>query len=51
MNYDELVTLTTDVGCLLLANGAEIYRVEESMLRIFALTGYILVKYLQYLPV
>ena len=31
MNYDELITITTDVGCLLLANGAEIYRVEESM--------------------
>jgi uncharacterized membrane protein YjjP (DUF1212 family) len=39
MNYDELVTLTTDVGCLLLANGAEIYRVEESMLRIFRAYG------------
>jgi len=39
MNYDELITITTDVGCLLLANGAEIYRVEESMQRIFYAYG------------
>ena len=39
MNYDELITLATDVGCLLLANGAEIYRVEESMQRIFRAYG------------
>ncbi len=39
MNYDELITLATDVGCLLLANGAEIYRVEESMQRIFRSYG------------
>lgn len=39
MNYDELITLTTDVGCLLLTNGAEIYRVEESMQRIFRAYG------------
>lgn len=39
MNYDDLITLTTDVGCLLLANGAEIYRVEESMQRIFRAYG------------
>lgn len=39
MNYDELIILTTDVGCLLLANGAEIYRVEESMQRIFRAYG------------
>lgn len=39
MFYDELVTLTTDIGCLLLANGAEIYRVEESMQRIFHAYG------------
>jgi uncharacterized membrane protein YjjP (DUF1212 family) len=39
MNYNELITVTTDVGCLLLANGAEIYRVEESMHRIFCAYG------------
>ncbi len=39
MNYDDLITLTTDVGCLLLANGGEIYRVEESMQRIFRAYG------------
>ena len=35
MNYDELINAATDVGYMLLANGAEIYRVEESMQRIF----------------
>lgn len=35
MNYDELINTATDVGYMLLANGAEIYRVEESMQRIF----------------
>lgn len=39
MNYNELITVTTDVGCLMLANGAEIYRVEESMQRIFRAYG------------
>jgi uncharacterized membrane protein YjjP (DUF1212 family) len=35
MNYEELINTATDVGYTLLANGAEIYRVEESMQRIF----------------
>lgn len=35
MNYDDLINTATDVGHMLLANGAEIYRVEESMQRIF----------------
>jgi len=35
MNYDDLINTATDVGYMLLANGAEIYRVEESMQRIF----------------
>lgn len=35
MNYDELINTATEVGYLLLTNGAEIYRVEESMQRIF----------------
>ena len=39
MNYDELIILATDVGCLLLSNGGEIYRAEESMQRIFHAYG------------
>lgn len=39
MNYDELIILATDVGCLLLSNGGEIYRAEESMQRIFRAYG------------
>jgi uncharacterized membrane protein YjjP (DUF1212 family) len=35
MKYEELINTATDVGYMLLANGAEIYRVEESMQRIF----------------
>lgn len=35
MNYDDLINTTTEAGYMLLANGAEIYRVEESMQRIF----------------
>lgn len=35
MNYDDLINTATDVGYMLLSNGAEIYRVEESMQRIF----------------
>lgn len=35
MNYEELINTATDVGSALLTNGAEIYRVEESMQRIF----------------
>lgn len=34
MNYDELINTATEVGHMLLANGAEIYRVEESIQRI-----------------
>ncbi|WP_050699054.1 threonine/serine exporter family protein [Anaeromassilibacillus senegalensis] len=39
MNYDELVNTTMEVGYLLLSNGAEIYRVEDSMRRIFRAYG------------
>ncbi len=39
MNYEDLINTTTEVGYLLLANGAEIYRVEESMQRIFRAYG------------
>lgn len=39
MNYHELLNLSADIGRLLLQNGAEIYRVEESMERIFAAYG------------
>ena len=35
INYEELINTSMDVGYMLLANGAEIYRVEESMQRIF----------------
>lgn len=39
MEYHELLNLSADIGRLLLQNGAEIYRVEESMERIFAAYG------------
>ena len=39
MNYDALVSMTATVGTMLLENGAEIYRVEESMNRIFNAYG------------
>ncbi len=39
MNYDKLVSTTADVGYLLIANGAEISRAEESMRRIFLAYG------------
>lgn len=39
MNYEELVTTAADVGFLLVVNGAEIYRVEESLQRIFHAYG------------
>ena len=39
MNYDDLISAATDVGYLLLRNGAEIYRVEDSMKRIFRAYG------------
>ncbi|MDD3430356.1 MAG: threonine/serine exporter family protein [Oscillospiraceae bacterium] len=35
MNCNQLLNITTRLGYLLLENGAEIYRVEESILRIF----------------
>lgn len=34
MDYDQLLDLTTDLGCRLMFSGAEIYRVEESMRRL-----------------
>lgn len=39
LDYHELLNLSSDIGRLLLQNGAEIYRVEESMERIFAAYG------------
>ncbi len=39
MDYDRLVNTVADVGYLLIANGAEISRAEESMRRIFAAYG------------
>lgn len=39
MNYDDLISAATEVGYLLLRNGAEIYRVEDSMQRIFRAYG------------
>lgn len=39
LNYHELLNLSADIGRLLLQNGAEIYRVEESMERIFTAYG------------
>lgn len=36
LDYHELLNLSSDIGRLLLQNGAEIYRVEESMERVFA---------------
>lgn len=39
MNYEELINTAVDVGYLLVSNGAEIYRVEESMQRIFNAYG------------
>lgn len=39
MNYDKLLNATTKLGYLLLENGAETYRVEESMMRIFGAYG------------
>ena len=39
MNYDKLVSTTADVGYLLISNGAEISRAEESMRRIFHAYG------------
>ena len=38
-DYDELLNLSAEIGELLLQNGAEIYRVEESMERLFTAYG------------
>lgn len=39
MEREELLNLAAEAGGLLLSNGAEIYRVEESMLRLFEAYG------------
>lgn len=39
MNYDKLLNISSDIGYSLLESGAEIYRVEESMHRIFKAYG------------
>ena len=39
MNYDDLIDTTAEVGYMLVLNGAEIYRAEESMQRIFNAYG------------
>lgn len=39
MNNEELLNITSSVGQMLLENGAEIYRVEESMTRIITAYG------------
>lgn len=39
MNYDKLVNTVADLGYLLIANGAEISRAEESMHRVFFAYG------------
>ena len=39
LNYHRLLSTTIDLGVLLLVNGAEIYRVEESMQRILKAYG------------
>lgn len=39
MDYDALLNTSTQIGYMLLANGAEIYRVEESMNRILHAYG------------
>ncbi|ARP49903.1 MULTISPECIES: threonine/serine exporter family protein [Caproicibacterium] len=36
MDYNELVSVCMEIGCLLIKYGAEIYRAEESMHRFFA---------------
>ena len=39
MNYDKLLNISSDIGYSLLESGSEIYRVEESMHRIFKAYG------------
>ena len=40
MDYDRLLNLTTDLGYQLMASGAEIYRVEESIRRMLEAYGF-----------
>lgn len=40
MNEKEMLSMTSQIGMLLLENGAEIYRVEETVLRIAEAYGY-----------
>ena len=39
MEHEDLLNVATEAGSLLLCSGAEIYRVEESMRRIFEAYG------------
>ena len=39
MNEEDLLSTATEIGALLLENGAEIYRVEESVIRILQAYG------------
>ena len=39
MDYEKLVNLATDLGCRLMASGAEIYRVEDSVSRVLTAYG------------
>jgi len=39
MNYDKLLNVATELGCQLMAGGAEIYRVEESVFRLLSSYG------------
>ena len=39
MDYDLLVNLAMEMGCTLMASGAEIYRVEESLGRLLGAYG------------
>ena len=39
MDYDKLLNLTVELGCRLMLSGAEIYRVEESMVRLLQSYG------------
>ena len=40
MDTAQLLNLVTDIGCELLENGAETYRVEDTMQRVFHAYGY-----------
>lgn len=39
MEYERLIQMSMDLGCLMLSSGAEIYRVEESMNRLLKAYG------------